>query len=97
MPLLTLTGEEVVRTYLPVAYENLSIRPCAIQASGLLAIGDGPRLITLPAYAGSTSEAVLTIVSPMEEGPETRRFRLSHRSTGKHREYVLCINPRRNL
>lgn len=73
-----LTGEEIVRTYLPVAYENLSIRPCAIQASGLLAIGDGPRLITLPAYAGSTSEAVLTIVSPMEEGPETRRFRLSH-------------------
>ena len=73
-----LTGEEVVRTYLPVAYENLSIRPCAIQASGLLAIGDGPRLITLPAYAVSTSEAVLTIVSPMEEGPETRRFRLSH-------------------
>ena len=73
-----LTGEEIVRTYLPLAYENFSIRPCAIQASGLLAVGDGPRLITLPAYAGSTSEAVLTIVSPMEEGPETRRFRLSH-------------------
>lgn len=44
-----LTGEEVARTYLPLAYEHLSIRPCAIQTSGLLAVGDGPRLITLAA------------------------------------------------
>lgn len=71
------SGAPQKQCYIPVAYDAYSGRHCAVNKNRLFAISDGNRLLVIDLDAEQSTSG-LQITRFNEDGPETKRFRLSH-------------------